>query len=159
MRKKKKILFVCLGNICRSPLAEELFRVYVEKKAMGEDFEIDSAGISGYHQGEKADPRMIFHASKRGYNLRGRSRKFTINDFEKFDFIVAMDDANVSSLQALAMLSEDKEKIYKLSDFHPDPYVDHVPDPYYGGAEGFDRVIDIVEEAIPSLYDKIMLEL
>lgn len=159
MTKKKKILFVCLGNICRSPLAEEVFRVYVDKKGKSDEFEIDSAGISGYHQGEKADPRMILHARKRNYELRSRSRKFSASDFENFDYIVAMDDSNVSALKDMAMLSSEVDKIHKLSDFHPNSNIDHVPDPYYGGTEGFDRVIDIVEDSIPYLYDKIMLVL
>ena len=106
--RKIKVLFVCLGNICRSPSAEAIFRGFVKKKNLGDQFEIDSAGTSGYHQGEPADARMRRHAIKRGYQLTSLSRKFDpVNDFDDFDIIIAMDRENLHDLRQMARNKND----------------------------------------------------
>lgn len=152
MKNKVSVLFVCLGNICRSPLAEEVFRSYVASMGDGDYFVIDSAGTSGYHDGEMPDDRMIRHAKKRGYTLTSRSRRVTFNDFDNFDYIIAMDDSNVSNLKNMATTIEEVRKIRKMTSFCDDIDTDYIPDPYFGGSEGFDYVIDLVEKIVPYLY-------
>ncbi|NOY49976.1 MAG: low molecular weight phosphotyrosine protein phosphatase [Chlorobi bacterium] len=145
---RKKILFVCLGNICRSPSAEAVFKALVGQKGMAGDFVIDSAGTYAYHEGERADRRMQQHAIKRGYDLTSISRPFDpSSDWDDFDFIVAMDDNNFNDLRAMARSGTDIEKLYKITDFSNKFNCDHVPDPYYGGPDGFDLVLDILEDA------------
>jgi protein-tyrosine phosphatase len=145
---KKRILFVCLGNICRSPSAEAVFKALVEQKGVAENFMIDSAGTYAYHEGEQADRRMQQHAIKRGYDLTSISRPFDpSHDWDKFDYVVAMDDHNFSDLEAMARSAGDIEKLYKITNFRNKFNYDHVPDPYYGGPDGFDLVLDILEDA------------
>lgn len=143
--ERKRILFVCLGNICRSPVAEAVFRHYVAEAGLSDCVDIDSAGTSGYHQGELADPRMRAHAQLRGYVLTSRSRQLCYEDFFTFDYIIGMDEQNRRDILALAPTSNHAAKVSLLTDWHPNPSVDHVPDPYYGGAQGFDHVLDLVE--------------
>lgn len=150
--KKYKVLFVCLGNICRSPSAEAVFKALVEKKGEEPDFEIDSAGTSDYHEGEPADQRMQKHAEKRGYKLTSLSRPFTTEDFDRFDLVVAMDDNNYYDLKEKARSLEDEKKIVKMTDFSRKFEYDHVPDPYFGGSEGFEIVLDLLEDAGEGLY-------
>lgn len=153
---KKKILFVCLGNICRSPTAEGVFRHYVEQAGYGERFEIDSAGTSGHHEGEHADSRMRAHAIRRGYDLTSLSRPISYEDFFKFDYIICMDASNRENLLRLAPTEETASKIRMMTEWLPKPYIDHVPDPYYGGAEGFERVLDIIEDTCPALLQELL---
>ena len=142
------VLFVCLGNICRSPAAEGIFSALVAKKGWQERFTIDSAGTAGYHQGHPADSRMRQYAQKRGYQLLSRSRVFNApEDFEQFDYILAMDDSNYQNLTALTSKPEHLKKIYKMMSFAPQMPEKEVPDPYYGAERGFERVLDILEEA------------
>lgn len=156
---KIKVLFVCLGNICRSPSAEAIFRGYVEKKDLGDAFEIDSAGTSAYHQGEPADARMRRHASKRGYQLTSLSRKFDpTTDFDHFDIIIAMDRDNLYELQQMARSKEDEEKLFLMTDFSSAFDYNHVPDPYYGGDQGFELVIDLLEDASNGLFSHLKPE-
>lgn len=155
MKKPYSILFVCLGNICRSPSAEAVFRALVKKKTAEEDFYIDSAGTSAYHEGEKADQRMQKHAVKRGYDLTSISRQFQPGDFEKFDLIIAMDDTNYYELKEQARSVEEENKIVKMTDFSRKYEYDHIPDPYFGGAEGFELVLDLLEDAAEGLYESI----
>lgn len=156
MMEKKKILFVCLGNICRSPSAEAVFTGIVKKEGLARHFEIDSAGTSGWHAGEPADQRMQSHAIKRGYQLTSRSRKFDPHsDFDHFDMIIGMDDANVDTLRQMARNTSDLNKIYKMTDFAQQLNYDEVPDPYYGGYEGFELVLDLLEDACNGLLEEV----
>lgn len=145
------ILFVCLGNICRSPLAEGVMKDLIDKHGLDKKIKIDSAGISGYHQGELPNPRMQSHAKKRGYNLTSRSRQVKVEDFDKFNYIIGMDDNNIDALNILAPSPYEQKKIHRMTDFCQNILVDHVPDPYYGGASGFESVLDIVEDACQGL--------
>lgn len=150
--KKKKILFVCLGNICRSPAAEGVMKKFAE----GLPLEIESAGTAGYHIGELPDSRMRSHAKKRGYDLVSRARKFDpASDFVSFDMIIAMDDHNLSDLKAMDKLKRYQNKLSKMTDYVQTMDADHVPDPYYGGPEGFEHVLDILEDACAGLLIKL----
>ena len=150
---KKRILFVCLGNICRSPSAEAIMKYYVKERGLEEQYYIDSAGISGYHSGDPADRRMQSHAIRRGYDLTSLSRKFYPDaDFSDFDMIIGMDDQNIRDLQRMATSEEEKNKIFKMTDFcQRFSYRDSVPDPYYGGDSGFELVLDLLEDAVEGL--------
>ena len=149
------ILFVCLGNICRSPMAEVAFQRILEREHATERFTIDSAGLIGYHAGELPDSRMRFHAGKRGYSLTHRSRPFTRADFDHFDMIIGMDDQNISGLNNQAHTLDETAKIFRITDFCRNIEADHVPDPYYGGDQGFENVIDLLEDACEGLYDAV----
>jgi len=153
---KKKVLFVCLGNICRSPSAEAVFTSLVEKAGFSGDFEIDSAGTSGWHVGEPADKRMQSHARKRGYHLTSVSRPVKPEmDFEKFDYIVAMDRENLRELKRMAPRAKHLKKLYLITNFMKHFQYDGIPDPYYGGYEGFELVLDLLEDAGKGLLDAI----
>lgn len=156
MDEKKKILFVCLGNICRSPSAEAVFTGMVENRGLSGRFDIDSAGTGAWHAGQPADKRMQKHAIKRGYNLTSIARQFDpLHDFDYFDMIVAMDDENVMELKRLARSESDRKKISKMTDFSKEWQYNEVPDPYYGGDEGFELVLDLLEDACEGLLDKL----
>lgn len=157
---KKSLLFVCLGNICRSPSAEAVMKALVVKEGLEKEFFIDSAGTSGWHTGDEADARMKSHARRRGIELTSISRKFyPDSDFEEFDMIIGMDDQNIRDLRLVASNKEERSKIYKMTDFCLRfDYVDSVPDPYYGGDQGFELVLDILEDACESLLKKLMAE-
>ncbi len=151
-----KVLFVCLGNICRSPTAEGVFRKLVEEHGVSDQFEIDSAGTSGYHIGEAPDPRAIQAAKQRGYDLtRIRGRQVSFSDFDYFDIILAMDHANLGELIAKAT-SSSRDKVNLFLDFAKDVRENEVPDPYYGGAKGFDHVIDLIESASDGLLNHLL---
>lgn len=155
-KKKIKVLFVCLGNICRSPSAEGVFLYYLDKVGLRNRFEVDSAGTSTYHQGERADSRMRAHAARRGYDLLSRSRPVTYEDFLYFDYIIGMDDSNLRMLIDQAPTDDAMQKISILTDWIPDSRFDHVPDPYYGGADGFELVLDLIESASPHLVNRML---
>ena len=154
-----KILFVCLGNICRSSSAEEVMRSFIKREGLEKEIEVDSAGILSYHQGELPDSRMRMHASRRGYNLTHRSRPVCTQDFFDFDRIVGMDDRNIQDLKDRAPSLEAERKICRMTDFCRMKQVDYVPDPYYGGASGFENVLDILEDACAGLLEEIRKEL
>lgn len=151
----KKVLFVCLGNICRSPAAEEIMRKLVEDAGLEDSFVLDSAGLIDYHEGEPADGRMRAHAARRGYRLTHLSRPIKYDDFFDFDVIVGMDDRNINKLRAMAPGLEEEQKVVRMTDYCRLKVVDHVPDPYYGGASGFENVLDILEDACAGLLDAL----
>ena len=154
--EKKKVLFVCLGNICRSPAAEGVFNQMVKRRNLENQFEIDSAGTGGWHIGEPADWRMQRHAGKRGYNLTSTSRKFNpLYDFEHFDYIIGMDNENIAALKSLSQNPDHLSKISKMTDYRQNWNYTSVPDPYYGGEDGFELVLDIIEDACEGLLNKI----
>ncbi len=146
-----RILFVCLGNICRSPTAQGVMENILKKTTGLNHIEIDSAGILNVHQGELPDKRMRTHASKRGYNLTHLSRQVRVEDFDDFDLILGMDDKNISNLIELAPTIEDEQKIRRMTDYAIETTMDHVPDPYYGGSKGFELVLDIIEDCCKGL--------
>lgn len=151
-REKAAILFVCLGNICRSPAAEEIMRHELRQRGIEELVSLDSAGLYAGHQGELPDQRMRVHARRRGYELTHRSRPVKPYDFGDFDLIVGMDDSNIASLRRLARTTEEESKVVRMTDFcRARTYMDHVPDPYYDGAEGFENVLDILEDGCSGL--------
>jgi protein-tyrosine phosphatase len=150
-----RILFVCMGNICRSPTAEAVFREHVRRHAPELQVEIDSAGTHDYHVGEAPDPRAIKAAARRGLDLSGlRARQVEDADFERFDLILAMDRLNHVTLLERSP-PERHPRIRLLLEFAADPQGLDVPDPYYGGAKGFDEVLDLVEEAAAGLLAEL----
>ena len=152
---KKRVLFVCLGNICRSPSAEAVFTSVVDQAGLNHLFEIDSAGPGAWHAGEPADKRMQKHAIKRGYRLTSIARQFMPEkDFDHFDLIIGMDDENIKTLRSMARNENDLAKIHKMTDFSKIFSYKEVPDPYYGGDEGFELVLDLLEDACSGLLEK-----
>jgi len=150
-----KILFVCLGNICRSATAQAVMEGIIAQHSEWTTVEIDSAGILNYHQGELPDSRMRMHASRRGYQLTHRSRPVVTDDFDNFDLIIGMDDRNIDDLKKLAPSIEAENKIHRMTDYAIQTNMDHVPDPYYGGANGFELVIDLLEDCCKGLAKEI----
>ena len=155
MRKHRKIqiLFVCLGNICRSPSAEAVMKQLVQQSGRADQFRIDSAGLINYHEGEQADPRMRAHAIRRGYVLDSISRPVRTEDFFDFDLIIGMDNRNVDELRHRAPSVETMQKVHQMTEFSRNRLYDYVPDPYYSGAEGFELVLDLLEDACQGLLD------
>lgn len=152
----KQVLFVCLGNICRSPSAEAVFNAFIEKHGLGDQLSCDSAGTAAYHTGEPADYRMRQFAQKRGFELTSIARPFDAEqDFDRFDYIIGMDKQNVRDLKARSRTENDREKIYLMTDFCTGQSYDSVPDPYYGGAAGFELVLDILEDACDGLIRRL----
>lgn len=155
-KDKIKILFVCLGNICRSPAAEGVMKAIVESEGSESRFEIDSAGTGNYHIGDLPDRRMRVHAQRRGYNLTHRCRQVRESDFDDFDLVIAMDASNRRNLMRIAPTIEAEQKIIMMADFSDmASRYDHIPDPYYEGAEGFELVLDLLESACRNLYDSL----
>ena len=155
MEKKYRLLFVCLGNICRSPAAEGIMRRLTERAGLADRFELDSAGTYGGHAGDLPDPRMRSAAAARGYRLTHRSRRITDDDFDRFDRILVMDDANYERVCRLAPDRESIGKIYRMTEFCRTSKADHVPDPYYEGHEGFEIVLDLLEDACGGLLEEL----
>ena len=153
-----RILFVCLGNICRSPTAEGVMRHVLREEALEERVEVDSAGTGGWHVGAAPDERATAAAHKRSIVLEGAARQFSPDDFERFDLILAMDADNRRDLLALAPDDDARAKVRLLREFDPAsegaPDLD-VPDPYYGGADGFDHVLDLVDAATRGLVERL----
>lgn len=150
-----KVLFVCMGNICRSPTAEGVFTHLVSEKGSKGHFVIDSAGTHAYHVGEKPDARAQQTAKQRGIDLSFiRARKFSTNDFEAFDYILAMDRDNLQILQQ-ACPEEHQHKVKLFLDYAAERSEQDVPDPYYGGQNGFDHVFDLVIDASQGFYQAV----
>jgi protein-tyrosine phosphatase len=149
----KRVLFVCLGNICRSPLAEGVFLHLVQEAGLGDRYEVDSAGTSAYHSGERADPRSRAVAERHGIDLPSRARAVRHDDYVAFDVIVAMDGENERNLRRDCP-GEHQEKIRRMRAWDPEGDGD-VPDPYYGGDRGFDTVYAMVERSCRSLLAEL----
>ena len=155
MQRPYRVLFVCLGNICRSPAAEIIFRKQVTDGGRAKDFEIDSAGTIGHHQGSPPDSRMSAALERQGFTVRGRARQIKTADLENFDLIVTMDETNFSDVQRLDKTGKLHLKIRPLVSFcrHHDDL--RVPDPYYGGQRGFDHVIALLEDGCAGILESL----
>ena len=156
MKNKHRVLFVCLGNICRSPMAECVFTHKVRERGLSEDYVLDSAGVAGYHIGELPDRRMREHAWQRGYRMESRARQVCADDFWEFDYILAMDDSNYENLFRLAPNRDYHVKIYRFREFlRQHKEWSHIPDPYYEGHEGFELVLDLLEDGCSTLIEQL----
>ena len=154
---KVNVLFVCMGNICRSPTAEGVFAQRLKEAGLDKVVGVDSAGTHAYHVGEPPDPRSQSTASKRGIKLDHlKARKAVSQDFERFDYVLAMDRDNFRGLEKICP-SGSRHKIHLFLSYAPNLETDEVPDPYYGGPTGFDRVLDMIEEASNGLLQDIQL--
>lgn len=153
-----QILFVCLGNICRSPSAENIMNHLIEKADLSDRIICDSAGTSSYHIGSPPDARMTSAAKQRGIILQGQARQFIVEDFEKFDLILAMDKENYSNINYSDRQGKYGDKVRLMCDFCRDYDLKEVPDPYYGGPKGFDFVIDLLLDACQGLLEYIIAE-
>jgi len=155
----KRVLFVCTGNICRSPTAEGVLRKLAADAGLASRIAVDSAGTHGYHAGEAPDARAVAHARRRGYDLASlRARRFAREDFHTFDLILAMDREHQAILAQLAPPSA-AQKLRMMLEFARRPGADEVPDPYYGGPDGFELVLDLIEDAAAGLLDHLKAEL
>lgn len=147
-----RVLFVCLGNICRSPLAEGVFRQHVQEAGLGEKIEIASAGTAGWHEGKPPDHRMCETASERGVEItHQRARQLSASDLRDFDLVLAMDRENLTNIKALATADTPSDRVELFRRFDPEPGTVEVPDPYYGGQEGFIEVFEIVDRTSRAL--------
>jgi protein-tyrosine phosphatase len=152
------VLFVCMGNICRSPTAEGVFRERVRRAGWSDRIEVASAGTGDWHVGEPPDRRAIAHAAKRGYDLRGqRARQICVDDYARYRWILTMDRTNLREVSALRPVGHEGH-IGLFLELAPQLGVEEVPDPYFGGADGFERVLDLIEAASDSLLARIDAE-
>jgi protein-tyrosine phosphatase len=147
-----------MGNICRSPSGEAVMNKLIKKSGLDDIIECDSAGTIAYHEGENADARMKRHALRRGYKLTSISRRFREIDFENFEYIIAMDKDNYFDLKRFDRDDKYSKKIHMMTDFSLNEHYSEVPDPYYGGPEGFEKVLDILEESCAGLLERIKKE-
>lgn len=155
MNKKVRVLFVCMGNICRSPTAQGVFEKVLDEEGLSAMVDVDSAGTHAYHVGEPPDPRAQETARKKGVELGSqRARRFVPEDFSRFDYILAMDEENMSMLEEGCPPGHEA-KLSLLMDFAPERAEREVPDPYYGGRNGFERVFNLVEAAARGLVADI----
>ena len=154
-----KILFVCLGNICRSPAAEGVFLDLLREEGAESRYEVDSAGTGRYHIGQLPDNRMRVHARQRGLELTHHCRQVETEDFENFDLIIGMDASNLANLRRMAPSVEAARKIHGMAEyFSRGARYDHVPDPYYEGSEGFELVLDLLQDGCRNLYTQLESE-
>lgn len=156
--RRTRVLFVCLGNICRSPAAEVLFKHAVRQAGVEKDFPSDSCGTAGYHIGSRADSRMRAALSRAGYDPGAhRARQFCRADFERFDIIIPQDESNRQDILAMAANEEQAAKVQPMSRWFPaDTHHREVPDPYYGGQKGFDEVVKLLAAATQNLLNDLM---
>lgn len=150
-----RVLFVCLGNICRSPAAEGIFKKLVETRGLSDHYFCDSAGTSGDHNGELPDSRMRRHAEMRGYALTSLSRKFQMSDFDQFDYILVMDHSIEAWVRNKVVNKEDHRKIFQMVSFGSQSWGDEVIDPWYGGAKEFELVLSLLEDCCTGLLKYI----
>ncbi len=151
----KRVLFVCTGNICRSPTAEGVARHFIETGGLQHLVDVDSAATQGYHVGEPPDPRAVQAAARRGYDLSGlRARKLIPQDYQRFDLLLGMDHGHLKIMKA-ACPEVYRPRLDLFLRFAPESEFDEVPDPYYGGAQGFDLVLDLCERAVAGLLDHL----
>lgn len=150
-----RVLFVCLGNICRSPLAQGMMEYHLQRAGLGDRVRVDSAGTAAYHTGEPPDECAIEAAARRGFDIsRQRARQVQCSDIEAFDYICAMDLDNLAALNARCPGVNDA-RLGLLMDFSPGPAGQEVPDPYYGGEDGFEHALDLIESAVEGLVQEI----
>lgn len=155
-KEKVRVLFVCLGNICRSPAADGIMQAVVAEHGDEARWEIDSAGTGGYHVGDLPDNRMRIHARRRGYELNHICRQVRYSDFDDFDLIIPMDANNEMNLKRLSPSLENEAKIVPMAKFIDMALrYDYIPDPYYEGAEGFELVLNLLENGCANLYDVV----
>ena len=150
-----RVLFVCLGNICRSPLAEGVFQSLLRARGLGRHYAVESAGIGAWHAGEAPDRRALAVARKYGVELSSRARQIAAPDFSDSHWVIAMDRENLTELRVLARTHGGGARIHLLREFDPEPGDRQVPDPYYGGPEGFDRVFTMVHRSCTALLDHL----
>ena len=154
--KKQRLLFVCLGNICRSPAAEGVMQKCVDEQGLSDQIFLDSAGTGGWHAGQAADSRMREHASKRAYELTSRARQFKLSDFDEFDLILVMDESNRRDLLSLSSALNHRNKVKRMTDYGQIFNDEEVPDPYYGGKAGFEHVLDLLEDSCAELLKSLV---
>lgn len=155
--EKTSVLFICLGNICRSPAAEGIMQYLVDKANANDRIEIDSAGIGAWHVGERPDRRMRSHGAAHGYNFNSVARQIRQDDLQHFDYIIVMDEENFYDVSRMAKTESERNKVRMMTDFctnHPGHKA--VPDPYYGGDKGFELVIELLEDACEGLMKHII---
>lgn len=153
---RTSVLFVCLGNICRSPLAEGIFTSLVAEAGLEDRFEIESAGTGAWHVGERPDARAEMVANQHGVDLVSRARQITEDDLHHFDYVIAMDRENLRNIQRMADASDADAAIHLLREFDPEGDTGaEVPDPYYGGASGFENVYEMVHRSCRALLDRL----
>ena len=154
---KISVLFVCLGNICRSPAAEAIFLKLIEDKNIKHKFIVDSAGTGSWHVGKKADSRMRMAAKLRGINILSKARQIENNDFQNFNYILTMDNSNFENVINLKNRETSSEiaKVMKIQEFASRFDLSEVPDPYFGGEDGFDHVLDILEDSVSGFLNSI----
>ncbi len=145
------ILFICLGNICRSPAAHAIFCNMITMRGLENNFVVDSAGIGDWHIGELPDKRMRTHGSKRGYNINHHARQFKIDDFNTFDYIVVMDEENYRIITGMAQSKSDVSKVIRMSNYFDQHSNNSVPDPYYGESADFELALDLIEDGCDGL--------
>jgi protein-tyrosine phosphatase len=151
--KKVRVLFVCLGNICRSPLGAAILKKKLKDKGMDSWVEVDSCGTSNYHIGDNADPRTIASATKHGVPIEHCARQLTAEDLEKFDFIFAMDKSNYQNILRLSNGKDLRQKVKMMRDFDPLTRGGEVPDPYHGGEKDFQEVFEILDRSTGNFTD------
>ena len=147
------ILFICLGNICRSPAAHAVFCKIIAMRELDNNFIIDSAGIGDWHVGQLPDSRMRTHGSKRGYNINHHARQFHVDDFNRFDYIVVMDEDNYRIITGMAQTKSDASKVIRMSNYFSQHSNKSVPDPYYGGNADFELALDLIEDGCNGLLN------
>ena len=156
--KKISVLFVCLGNICRSPAAEAIFLKLLNNQGLQDDFLVDSAGTGSWHVGKDADSRMRLAAKQRGIMIKSKARQIDINDFINFNYILAMDNSNFENIMKIKNRESQSNfsKVIKLQEFSSSFSEKEVPDPYFGGEEGFNYVLDILEDSVSGFLQSVI---